>query len=103
MASVSIVPPLLLHAVLQGLGATILRNTPANAVYLGTFEVLKSAAAKQLGCQVSNADAVRGRQIEHSVCLQGSAAQCYAGVLKSSPPATDSTVDLLLACNISVL
>lgn len=39
----------------QGLGATILRNTPANAVYLGTFEVLKGAAAKQLGCK-SNAD-----------------------------------------------
>jgi hypothetical protein len=33
----------------QGLGATILRNTPANAVYLGTFEVLKGQAAKQLG------------------------------------------------------
>eukprot|EP00878_Enallax_costatus_P010211 GHUV01010659.1.p1 GENE.GHUV01010659.1~~GHUV01010659.1.p1 ORF type:complete len:321 (+),score=67.66 GHUV01010659.1:426-1388(+) len=39
----------------QGLGPTILRNTPANAVYLGTFEVLKSAAAKQLGCK-SNAE-----------------------------------------------
>lgn len=37
----------------QGLGATILRNTPANAVYLGTFEVLKNSAAKQLGCKVS--------------------------------------------------
>lgn len=37
---------------LQGLGATILRNTPANAVYLGTFEVLKGAAAQQLGCKV---------------------------------------------------
>jgi solute carrier family 25 carnitine/acylcarnitine transporter 20/29 len=38
--------------VLQGLGATILRNTPANAVYLGTFEVLKGQAAQQLGCKV---------------------------------------------------
>ncbi|KIY97254.1 hypothetical protein MNEG_10708 [Monoraphidium neglectum] len=33
----------------QGLGATILRNTPANAVYLGTFEVLKRAASERLG------------------------------------------------------
>jgi solute carrier family 25 carnitine/acylcarnitine transporter 20/29 len=33
----------------QGLGATLLRNTPANAVYLGTFEVLKRSAAQQLG------------------------------------------------------
>jgi hypothetical protein len=33
---------------LQGLGATILRNTPANSVYLGTFEVLKRAAAQRL-------------------------------------------------------
>ncbi|KIY99685.1 hypothetical protein MNEG_8279 [Monoraphidium neglectum] len=32
----------------QGLGATILRNTPANSVYLGTFEVLKRAAAQRL-------------------------------------------------------
>lgn len=36
----------------QGLGATLLRNTPANAVYLGTFEVLKGQAAKRLGCKV---------------------------------------------------
>ncbi len=27
----------------QGLGPTILRNTPANAVYLGNFEMLKQA------------------------------------------------------------
>ena len=33
----------------QGLGATLLRNTPANAVYLGTFEVLKRAAAERMG------------------------------------------------------
>lgn len=33
----------------QGLGATILRNTPANAVYLGTFEVLKRAASARMG------------------------------------------------------
>jgi solute carrier family 25 carnitine/acylcarnitine transporter 20/29 len=33
----------------QGLGPTILRNTPANAVYLGTFEVLKRAAAERMG------------------------------------------------------
>lgn len=36
----------------QGLGATIVRNTPANAVYLGTFEVLKGEAAQRLGCKV---------------------------------------------------
>eukprot|EP00879_Flechtneria_rotunda_P027784 GHRR01029781.1.p1 GENE.GHRR01029781.1~~GHRR01029781.1.p1 ORF type:complete len:291 (+),score=65.51 GHRR01029781.1:890-1762(+) len=39
----------------QGLSATILRNTPANAVYLGTFEVLKGVAARKLGCK-SNAE-----------------------------------------------
>jgi solute carrier family 25 carnitine/acylcarnitine transporter 20/29 len=33
----------------QGLGATILRNTPANAVYLGSFEVMKRAACERLG------------------------------------------------------
>jgi solute carrier family 25 carnitine/acylcarnitine transporter 20/29 len=33
----------------QGLGATILRNTPANSVYLGSFEVMKRAACEKLG------------------------------------------------------
>lgn len=34
----------------QGLGVTLVRNTPANAVYLGSFEVLKNRFAKQLEC-----------------------------------------------------
>lgn len=34
----------------QGLGATLLRNTPANGIYLGNFEVLKRAAAGHYGC-----------------------------------------------------
>lgn len=38
----------------QGLGATLLRNTPANAVYLGTFEVLKRAAAERLNTTPAN-------------------------------------------------
>jgi len=33
----------------QGLGATILRNTPANSVYLGSLEVMKRAACEKLG------------------------------------------------------
>ncbi|KAI8476308.1 MAG: mitochondrial carrier domain-containing protein [Monoraphidium minutum] len=33
----------------QGLGATILRNMPANAIFFGTFEVLKRAAAGRMG------------------------------------------------------
>lgn len=38
----------------QGLGATILRNTPANAVYLGSFEVIKRELAKFRGCNVTD-------------------------------------------------
>ena len=34
-----------------GLGATILRNTPANAVYLGSFEVFKQMFADRLKCK----------------------------------------------------
>ena len=34
----------------QGLSATLLRNAPANAVYLGSFEVLKQRAASYYGC-----------------------------------------------------
>eukprot|EP00798_Chlamydomonas_sp_ICE-L_P010018 gene10018-7905_t len=34
----------------QGLGATLLRNIPANAVYLGNFEMMKSAYAKAYDC-----------------------------------------------------
>lgn len=37
-------------SLLQGLGVTLVRNTPANAVYLGSFEVLKNRFAKQLEC-----------------------------------------------------
>lgn len=33
----------------QGLGATLLRNTPANAVYLGSFEVMKREVAQRQG------------------------------------------------------
>lgn len=36
----------------QGLSATIMRNIPANCVYLGTFEVLKRRAADAYGCTV---------------------------------------------------
>ena len=35
----------------QGLGATILRNTPANAVYLGNFELFKSAYCNAYSCR----------------------------------------------------
>ncbi|CAL8462274.1 g1805 [Coccomyxa elongata] len=34
----------------QGLTATIIRNTPANSIYLGSFEVLKQQFAKYYGC-----------------------------------------------------
>lgn len=32
----------------QGLGATLLRNTPANSVYLGSFEIMKRHAAENV-------------------------------------------------------
>ena len=35
----------------QGLGPTILRNTPANSIYLGSFEVLKQQFAEYKGCE----------------------------------------------------
>jgi len=35
----------------QGLSATILRNTPANAVYLGNFEMLKAAYCSKYNCK----------------------------------------------------
>lgn len=37
----------------QGLGATLLRNIPANSLYLGSFEVMKMEAAKQRNCTVA--------------------------------------------------
>jgi solute carrier family 25 carnitine/acylcarnitine transporter 20/29 len=41
----------------QGLGATILRNTPANAIYLGSFEVMKQKIASYKGCEVKDLSA----------------------------------------------
>ena len=36
----------------QGLFTTMVRNVPANSIYLGTFEVLKSQAAQYKNCTV---------------------------------------------------
>lgn len=42
---------------IPGLGATIIRNTPANGVYLGTFEVLKRKAAASYNVPVTEVPA----------------------------------------------
>lgn len=41
----------------QGLGPTILRNTPANAIYLGSFEVIKRKIAESNNCEVKDLSA----------------------------------------------
>lgn len=41
-----------LRAPFQGLGPTLLRNIPANSIYLGSFEVMKIEAAKAHQCSV---------------------------------------------------
>ncbi|GIL50964.1 hypothetical protein Vafri_7041 [Volvox africanus] len=41
----------------QGLSPTLLRNTPANAVYLGNFEVLKQAVAAHHNCKTTDLSA----------------------------------------------
>ena len=35
----------------QGLGPTLVRNAPANSVYLGSFEVMKGKMAEHKGCK----------------------------------------------------
>ena len=35
----------------QGLGPTLVRNAPANSVYLGSFEVMKGKMAEYKGCK----------------------------------------------------
>lgn len=41
----------------QGLGPTIVRNAPANAIYLGSFEVIKRRAAEYYGCETKDLSA----------------------------------------------
>lgn len=41
----------------QGLGATIIRNTPANAIYLGSFEIMKKRIAEYKECEVKDLSA----------------------------------------------
>jgi len=41
----------------QGLGATLVRNTPANAIYLGSFELIKRQAAERYHCPCGPAPA----------------------------------------------
>jgi solute carrier family 25 (mitochondrial carnitine/acylcarnitine transporter), member 20/29 len=38
----------------QGLGPTLLRNAPANGIYLGSFEVMKRRAAEFYGCETKD-------------------------------------------------
>ena len=38
----------------QGLSATLLRNTPANAIYLGNFEMLKAAYMRKHNCSAAD-------------------------------------------------
>jgi solute carrier family 25 (mitochondrial carnitine/acylcarnitine transporter), member 20/29 len=40
------------RAPFQGFGATVVRNIPANSVYLGSFEVMKIQAAKHYNCTI---------------------------------------------------
>ena len=40
------------RAPFQGLSATLLRNIPANSVYLGSFEVMKMRAAAHYNCTI---------------------------------------------------
>ena len=35
----------------QGLSATLVRNAPANSIYLGSFEVMKEQMAQYKGCE----------------------------------------------------
>ena len=47
-----------LRAPFQGLSATLLRNAPANAIYLGSFEVFKQRAAASYGCEAKDLPAL---------------------------------------------
>jgi len=41
----------------QGLGPTIIRNSPANGIYLGSFEIMKKRAAEYQGIETKDLSA----------------------------------------------
>ena len=62
----------------QGLGATLVRNVPANSIYLGTFEVLKDYIARWQG--IKKAD-LPGSE---SSCSLPAQTRCFAGYVLGS-------------------
>ena len=63
----------------QGLPVTILRNVPANSIYLGTFEVIKDQLAKSRGCTQAELPAWQVISAGER-CTPGSPGQMYLPV-----------------------
>ena len=78
----------------QGLPVTILRNVPANSIYLGSFEVIKDQLAKSKGC--TQAELPAWQVISAGVCCtSGPPGQAY---LCTHTPAVDKLAGQLSQC-----
>lgn len=87
------------RAPFQGFGPTLLRNIPANSIYLGSFEVMKIEAAKSYKCSVPELPAWVVLSAAGASPPPSRPIPSGHDHLSTGPPARAPCVVLLLSCD----